>query len=418
MGQNRASNFTSEHHYAFKCLGVNFPMMLFDPNVRGKFISDSLIPLKDPDPQTINHVQRISRQLFRICLMKVDGSIIHETGDGITTQKHHLDFLKSILGHISGPYLLTTTEKSSITLKSIGCPVGCVSEASQPDGYICSPSLALAVGDVEVTDTSYAPINCLRQSFAYATNMAFQLVSKGIPAEDIMIPLLGSNGQLCQFGCLKLLDPLFPYFLCTSRVLDLGSEGDRDIVAGYLVAMERFLTESSKYYESFTADLTTVTHGIDRDKYYFKHLSKFFSLYENDIEGGLRHYFNVMKTVFDCKKLRSSVGFPICVFMETQTIKKTEYDISLCSLVFDNYSDYRIGFPSSSEQRKKYYNELADLVSALHASGVVHLDLYPSNIMWKIDENGDNKIKLIDFDQAKFCLGVTYNRNSNSIRKR
>jgi serine/threonine protein kinase len=181
-------------------------------------------------------------------------------------------------------------------------------------------------------------------------------------------------------------------------VLDLGSEGDRDVIAGYIVAMEHFMMESSKYYESFAFDnkITTVTHGIDQIKYYFKPLSRFFSLYENDIEGSLRHYFNVMKTVFDCEKLRSSISFPICVYMENQTSKKTEYDISLCSLVFHNYSDYRIGFPSSNDQQDQFYNKLEGLVLMLHKSEVVHVDLFPSNIMWKMDENGKIEIKLID----------------------
>jgi hypothetical protein len=123
--------------------------------------------------------------------MKVDGSIVHETGNEITTQKHHLDLFKSIFGQqvsSGGPILATTTEKAHVTLQSIGCSLGCVTEDSKPDGYFMSRDKALVLGSFEVKDTNVAPIDCLRQSFAYATNIAFQLDSKGIPTEDIIIP--------------------------------------------------------------------------------------------------------------------------------------------------------------------------------------------------------------------------------------
>ncbi len=37
----------------------------------------------------------------------------------------------------------------------------------------------------------------------------------------------------------------------------------------------------------------------------------------------------------------------------------------------------------------------------LHQAGVVHLDLFPSNIMWKFEGEGTKiEVKLIDFDAA------------------
>ena len=40
-------------------------------------------------------------------------------------------------------------------------------------------------------------------------------------------------------------------------------------------------------------------------------------------------------------------------------------------------------------------------MKAIHKQGVVHLDWYLSNFMWKIDSNsGDMVVKIIDFDSA------------------
>jgi hypothetical protein len=83
LSQSRASNFASEVHYAFKGLGVNFPILLFDASGRGKFRADLLIPPKELEAHKAAHVKQISRKLLRLCLMKVDGSIVHETGKEI-----------------------------------------------------------------------------------------------------------------------------------------------------------------------------------------------------------------------------------------------------------------------------------------------------------------------------------------------
>jgi hypothetical protein len=64
-----------------------------------------------------------------------------------------------------------------------------------------------------VNHTICAPIDCLRHAFAYGTNIGVQLANNGVPAEEILGPLFGTNGQLFQFGCLRALPPFYPYFI-------------------------------------------------------------------------------------------------------------------------------------------------------------------------------------------------------------
>jgi serine/threonine protein kinase len=48
---------------------------------------------------------------------------------------------------------------------------------------------------------------------------------------------------------------------------------------------------------------------------------------------------------------------------------------------------YNIAIPEYAVLRGLYINKLKDVIQCIHEIGVVHLDLYPSNILWKaIDE--------------------------------
>jgi len=44
--------------------------------------------------------------------------------------------------------------------------------------------------------------------------------------------------------------------------------------------------------------------------------------------------------------------------------------------------------------------DIASALSETHAAGVVHRDLKPTNIMWRRDRNGDDRITLVDFGIA------------------
>src|SRR5437868_3253925 len=44
--------------------------------------------------------------------------------------------------------------------------------------------------------------------------------------------------------------------------------------------------------------------------------------------------------------------------------------------------------------------DIASALSETHAAGVIHRDLKPTNIMWRRDRNGDDRITLVDFGIA------------------
>jgi hypothetical protein len=305
LSQGCASDFTSEKHATFSGIGVNFPIPLFDVNREGQFHSSMLIP-NSADLRN-DKVIVMGRRLRNILAMNVDGSIIHETGKySYTVQKNHLNKLINIFPSAS---LCTTTDNNRITMDSLGCSDGLVKGKSRPDSYFMSKKNSLVIGSFEVKDNNYAPIDCLRQSFAYATNFAFELVKAGVPAKDILIPLIGSNGHLMQFGCLRVLQPLFPYLICTSKVFDISDNVECDLAAAHFWKIDTFLESSGSYYESCYKGgekVLQTDHGIFTNTlYHIKSMKEFYPIYGNDSrEHSLRHFFFLMK--------EETIVYPLC----------------------------------------------------------------------------------------------------------
>jgi serine/threonine protein kinase len=67
--------------------------------------------------------------------------------------------------------------------------------------------------------------------------------------------------------------------------------------------------------------------------------------------------------------------------------------------------DFRIGAPNRMTPESSYDLYVAALTNAInciHRAGVIHVDLYLSNVMWRM-LNGEVEIKIIDWD-ASHCL--------------
>jgi serine/threonine protein kinase len=92
---------------------------------------------------------------------------------------------------------------------------------------------------------------------------------------------------------------------------------------------------------------------------------------------------------------RDLVVFPICV-------RGYNDDPSYSCIVFPRLGEeYQIGLPETRGDRVEFFAKLRSAVRAFHEAGVVHLDFYLSNIMWRKGPDGI-RIKVIDWDPAHF----------------
>ena len=139
--------------------------------------------------------------------------------------------------------------------------------------------------------------------------------------------------------------------------------------------------------------------GLSKSKYYLKPLDKFFCS-KGDMDSSVLYYLRVMKHLFETieTKYRDYILFPLCVRVEGKE--------TIGGQILFEYLDasWCIGLPDSEEQRKDYMDSLRCAMDAIHRAGVVHMDLYLSNIMWRTHPADCNRvsIKIIDWDAAHF----------------
>jgi serine/threonine protein kinase len=72
-------------------------------------------------------------------------------------------------------------------------------------------------------------------------------------------------------------------------------------------------------------------------------------------------------------------------------------------LVYRKLVDFRIGAPDRTTDSALYdvfAAALSAAVAAVNDAGVIHGDLYLSNVMWRPDDHGGVDIKIIDWDAA------------------
>ena len=69
------------------------------------------------------------------------------------------------------------------------------------------------------------------------------------------------------------------------------------------------------------------------------------------------------------------------------------------ALVFENLAGFCIGLPhNSADDRRRLMNAVKEALTQLHTAGVVHMDFYLSNVMWRRRDVGTFDIRIIDLD--------------------
>ena len=72
-------------------------------------------------------------------------------------------------------------------------------------------------------------------------------------------------------------------------------------------------------------------------------------------------------------------------------------------LIFPRLAEsFRMGVPAEAEAFNKYTTAVSKAIKILHQSRVVHVDLYPCNILWDRDVSGRIIVRIVDWDAATF----------------
>ena len=179
-----------------------------------------------------------------------------------------------------------------------------------------------------------------------------------------------------------------------SKVLDLTFPGDRIIAAGYIIKLQKFVEVCLDHTSTVHTPRTINEMSLSLDLYHLKDLQKEFFMSMSSLQQSLNHLFAAMDILFSCQSSREFVLFPICI----------REDRSSSQFVFPKLSDYNIGLPSTQELRLSFLSMIKKALESFHGCGIVYLDFYPSNIMWKVNPNDSSSvvIKVIDWDSVQF----------------
>ena len=151
---------------------------------------------------------------------------------------------------------------------------------------------------------------------------------------------------------------------------------------------------------------------LDESAYYIKRITdvvsqRGFQLFseegDTDISQGIEHWGRVLNILFADPKIRPHIAFPLAIRSPNRDEKETEHT-TVCKDF--RKEGYRIGCPNRMNQSVLYdlfRNELRRVMALVHDAGVIHCDLYLSNVMWKSNNNNNNSevaIIIIDWDCA------------------
>jgi hypothetical protein len=347
---------------------------------------------------SVEAVARLADALARSHLDTHDLHMVHEcasssasgSGSTLTVQLHHLD---NLAHHLR----FETTTACRVTLKDLGCGSGVVTDRSSPDGYAYKPFrrlgpqgelLKLVTLVAEVKHTTTAPVESLRQAAAEATNVALAQARAGVPVGRIRVPVWSSNGQLMKFGVMRMLESTFPYFEVLTKTLDIGDKSDRHDAAWVLQVLSEWCLQEEAFEGAPHPELV---FGLSRDRYFLKPLQAVKSVY-TDSELGLQHMFDVLAR-FHNTSAQACVALPITIMTRVDGMHGGY-------LVFPHLSrqGYRLGMPTEKSQRLALVEAIRQAVRRIHEAGVVHVDLYFSNMMWRCDDEGHVMVMIIDWD--------------------
>ena len=266
---------------------------------------------------------------------------------------------------------------------------------------------------LEVKGADGSVLDAVCQAAISATHIALRLLSIGIPSKDCIIPVIGSNGLVIIFGATIVLNNSYPTYIPISKQLDIIDENESKIIAAYFSKISNhckklndmkvpinkvkefkqieLLLNSEYYIKKYDIDVYSRGIGIfcyDKNKL--------------NVDYGLNHMVQVYNLLYKNEKSRKYVEFPLSIRTPDKS-SEGNYMIIYRNLVL---LGYKTGYPNrlniTVELWECFKNALILAVNTIHEAGVIHLDLYPSNIMWKCDNN-IYEIKIIDWDCAH-CL--------------
>jgi hypothetical protein len=272
-------------------------------------------------------------------------------------------------------------------------------------------------------------LTLLLQGFVTSTNIIVALLKAGVAVEECAVPVMSTNGFSALFGVTVLLRPSFPVFVPLSKQLDLQDPVERQIVSAFIVKLAQHSTHlgqlashsSSKTNSSSVSVATNADEPclcLDTRCYHIKTINhevfdRGLGLFidggnQLEVHSGLVHMIEALNRIYACEATRNIAEYPLAV-----RTPDTEGGCDCYEFIYRDLS--ALGFITGAPNRVTegevyniYRDSLLAAVTAIGQAGVIHGDLFISNVLYKL-LRGDSgqvvsvEIKLVDWDAAH-CL--------------
>ena len=282
-------------------------------------------------------------------------------------------------------------------LSDVNAAFGMAKQDAVPD-VICvaqTNETAIGLAVIELKDTAASPLEQIGQAYTSGCNIILSHLKLGIPPEDCAVPLALTNGNLYQFGWVTLLKPSFPVLHLTTGILDANI--CLETVSAHLTALKRFCIDMTKTIVSslaspYKSDIPESSVCLSSELYHLKEIKDIFFRWEEKEEESFHYMWKIYEALKDVSEVVKPLAYSEYILVSGG---------SCSSIIFSKVKDYSMGVPLEENLFKSYLDQMKMFLKTIHERNVIHMDLYPSNILWK---KIDDKIKLqvVDWDIATF----------------
>jgi hypothetical protein len=379
-GQDAASSFTKNRNIKPGGFGYLPSSIRFDPTVDRD--DSSLHCLLVPSTTSASTPPRLrifgEKPCFQPCT---------ETGAGGVTEQ---------MGVFAAAYGLRVHGQKQFASRHL--TFGVAGGASYEDMHFLQ---GIEMGIVENKGAEGSISDAVLQGAVMGTNVAMRCLALGLPLERCVIPVVGCTGILMAFGAVIVLDGSFPSYVPLSKRLDLGDPVERNVASSFLAA-------ANHHCKTLAIELTTINHptplssvkvepitqmALNMQTHFVKRitgdvfaggLGMFVAEGSEriDIGPGLEHMVEALNRVYASPSSRPFAEYPLAVRTPDNASEQC-YELVYRDLT---KLQYQIGAPNRNTQPKVFQAfrvALAAAVLAINDAGVIHVDLYLSNVMWR-----------------------------------
>ena len=245
--------------------------------------------------------------------------------------------------------------------------------------------------------------DALPQAFALATSIAIGLLQCGVPSKQVIVPVDVTNGRSMQFGAVYIACGSMPLCWTLSKELDLSMCSDVITAHLHLCKVQQHIgtmidvLRQRTHLASYDApNLTSIPRGI-----WGKPGCLSDEVYpELPLESSLHHVLSVL-AVLDSAGVHDCVCYPMG-FGEVVTPGSSDsswcaFFADLTTISDDNPTTFTKNVPDGPTG-VLFAAAFRAVVARIHGAGVVHGDMYASNLLWRQAGDGSIQVKIIDWD--------------------